>query len=48
MKEPEVHQHITNLGLPWLIICSKWFICLFVEILPIEVSYSKTIPKFNF
>ncbi|EEB10878.1 gh regulated tbc protein-1, putative [Pediculus humanus corporis] len=36
MKEPEVHQHITNLGLPWLIICSKWFICLFVEILPIE------------
>lgn len=35
---PDVHQHVTNLGLPWAVITTKWFICLFAEVLPIEVS----------
>ena len=34
---PDVYQHVTNLGLPWAVITTKWFICLFAEVLPIEV-----------
>lgn len=38
IKLPDVHQHITNLGLPWAVIATKWFICLFAEVLPIETT----------
>ena len=34
---PDVYEHITNMGLPWAVIATKWFICLFAEVLPIEV-----------
>nr|CAD7409610.1 unnamed protein product [Timema cristinae] len=33
---PEVHRHVTAIGLPWAVITTKWFICLFAEVLPIE------------
>nr|CAD7200506.1 unnamed protein product [Timema douglasi] len=36
LKVPEVHRHVTAIGLPWAVITTKWFICLFAEVLPIE------------
>ncbi|XP_015602174.1 growth hormone-regulated TBC protein 1-A isoform X3 [Cephus cinctus] len=38
MKMPDVYQHVTNLGLPWAVITTKWFVCLFAEVLPIETT----------
>jgi hypothetical protein len=34
--EPTVHQHIHNIGMPWALGTTKWFICLFSEVLPTE------------
>lgn len=39
---PDVYQHVANVGLPWPVITTKWFVCLFAEVLPIEV-YQKAI-----
>ncbi|KAJ9588763.1 hypothetical protein L9F63_017950, partial [Diploptera punctata] len=36
IKIPEVHRHVSAIGLPWAVITTKWFICLFAEVLPIE------------
>ncbi|XP_063224392.1 growth hormone-regulated TBC protein 1-A isoform X2 [Bacillus rossius redtenbacheri] len=36
LKVPEVHRHVAALGLPWAVIATKWFICLFAEVLPTE------------
>lgn len=36
LKVPDVHQHVINLGLPWAVITTKWFVCIFAEVLPIE------------
>jgi hypothetical protein len=36
---PSVHQHMTKHEAPWELICSKWFICLFCDILPIETVF---------
>jgi len=33
---PKVHKHMEKYEIPWELICSKWFICLFCDILPIE------------
>ncbi|GAB1868972.1 Growth hormone-regulated TBC protein 1-A [Camponotus japonicus] len=38
IKMPDVYQHVTNLGLPWAVITTKWFVCLFAEVLPIETT----------
>lgn len=35
---PDIYQHVTNLGLPWPVITTKWFVCLFAEVLPIETT----------
>ncbi|GAB0090597.1 growth hormone-regulated TBC protein 1 [Sergentomyia squamirostris] len=35
-RVPEVHAHCKLLGLPWAVIVTKWFICLFAEVLPTE------------
>ena len=37
---PDVYQHVTNVGLPWPVITTKWFVCLFAEVLPIEVCHN--------
>ncbi|XP_034950902.1 growth hormone-regulated TBC protein 1 [Chelonus insularis] len=37
-KIPDVFNHVTQLGLPWAVITTKWFICLFAEVLPIETT----------
>ncbi|XP_044752733.1 growth hormone-regulated TBC protein 1-A-like isoform X1 [Coccinella septempunctata] len=34
--DPEVHRHIQKIGMPWAMVTTKWFICLFVEVLPTE------------
>ncbi|KAL0281468.1 UNVERIFIED_CONTAM: hypothetical protein PYX00_002449 [Menopon gallinae] len=36
---PDVYEHITSLGLPWAVVTTKWFICLFAEVLPIETVF---------
>lgn len=36
IKMPDIYQHVTNIGLPWAVITTKWFVCLFAEVLPIE------------
>ena len=33
---PKIHKHMEKYEIPWELICSKWFICLFCDILPIE------------
>lgn len=33
---PSVARHVEKLQLPWALVCSKWFICLFSEVLPTE------------
>lgn len=35
---PDIYQHVTSIGLPWAVITTKWFVCLFAEVLPIEVK----------
>lgn len=36
--DPRINQHFKSLDVTWPIVVTKWFICLFVEVLPIEVS----------
>jgi len=36
-KCPKIDRTMENLRLPWPIIVTKWFVCLFAEVLPIEV-----------
>lgn len=36
MHVPEVHQHVRSIGLSWTVILTKWFICIFAEVLPTE------------
>jgi len=33
---PQLSQHIDQLQVPWALLSSKWFICLFVDVLPVE------------
>ncbi len=35
-EAPRVAAHIDRLGLPWALIASKWFICLYADVLPVE------------
>lgn len=35
-SEPAVHRHIHQISMPWAIGCTKWFICLYSEVLPTE------------
>lgn len=38
LKLPDLHTHITRQGLPWALFATKWFVCLYVDVLPVEVS----------
>ena len=33
---PAVARHIDNMQMPWALFCSKWFICVYGEVLPVE------------
>lgn len=35
--EPRINQHFKTLGISWPVVLTKWFICLYVEVLPVEV-----------
>ncbi|ALC45352.1 CG5916 [Drosophila busckii] len=35
-RVPAVNRHIEKLELPYAVIASKWFICIFAEVLPVE------------
>lgn len=35
-REPVIHRHIVNVGMPWAVTTTKWFICLYSEVLPTE------------
>ena len=37
LKFPKVNRLMHDLQLPWPIVATKWFICLFAEVLPVEV-----------
>lgn len=34
--EPEIHRHIKRIGMPWAVATTKWFICVYAEVLPTE------------
>lgn len=36
LREPLVNEKVNELGLPWAVILTKWLICLFSEVLPVE------------
>ncbi|XP_054273327.1 growth hormone-regulated TBC protein 1-like [Macrosteles quadrilineatus] len=36
LKLPALHSHITRQGLPWPLFATKWFVCLYVDVLPVE------------
>ncbi|CRK97796.1 CLUMA_CG011175, isoform A [Clunio marinus] len=36
MREPLINEKINEIGLPWAVILTKWLICLFAEVLPVE------------
>lgn len=38
IRVPDVHKHISDLGLPWPVIATKWLICLYAEVVPIETA----------
>lgn len=35
-RYPAVHQHLLNIGMPWAVTTTKWFICIYAEVLPTE------------
>lgn len=37
LREPLINEKINELGFPWAVILTKWLICLFSEVLPVEV-----------
>ena len=37
---PEVYEHVQNrIGLSWTVILTKWFICIYAEVLPTETVF---------
>ncbi|XP_073995401.1 growth hormone-regulated TBC protein 1-A-like [Rhodnius prolixus] len=35
-KYPAVNAHLSQLGLPWPVVLTKWLVCLYCEVLPTE------------
>jgi len=35
-REPLINEKVNELGIPWAVILTKWLICLFAEVLPVE------------
>lgn len=36
MRAPEISQHLESIGMPFAVVTTKWFICMFAEVLPVE------------
>ncbi len=39
-KSSKLDRLLKDLHLPWPILVTKWFICLYAEVLPVEVSFT--------
>ena len=37
-KCPLVHAHVESFRLPWALVCSKWLVCAFADVLPVETT----------
>ncbi len=37
-KCPQVHTHVESFSLPWALVASKWFVCAFADVLPVETT----------
>ena len=35
-KSPMIHKHVESFSMPWELALSKWFMCLYSDVLPIE------------
>lgn len=35
-RAPEISKHLDQAGMPFPVITTKWFICMFSEVLPVE------------
>lgn len=38
LKVPRVWQVMEEQGVMWTLVVSRWFICLYIDVLPVEVS----------
>lgn len=38
VKTPRVWQVMSDHNVMWTLVVSRWFICLYIDILPVEVS----------
>lgn len=36
IQDPIVHRHIKDIGMPWAVATTKWFVCIYAEVLPTE------------
>lgn len=36
LQQPLIYEKVNELGLPWAVILTKWLICMFSEVLPVE------------
>lgn len=43
MKVPAVAELMERHGVMWTLVVSRWFICLFIDILPVEVTGNKVL-----
>lgn len=35
-RAPEIVRHLDDIGMPFAVVTTKWFICMFAEVLPVE------------
>lgn len=35
-RAPEISEHLEKIGLPFPVVTTKWLICMFSEVLPVE------------
>lgn len=38
LKVPRVWQTMSDNSVTWTLVVSRWFICLYIDVLPVEVS----------
>lgn len=38
LKVPRVSQTMSDNSVTWTLVVSRWFICLYIDVLPVEVS----------
>ncbi|KAK9721596.1 Rab-GTPase-TBC domain [Popillia japonica] len=36
IQDPVVYKHIQDIGMPWAVTTTKWFVCIYAEVLPTE------------